>query len=71
MAEEKIKEHKIVVTLRPGDFRASMGRAPCSQEEFDRWAQLAEKWLLNGPSDWQVLYECAAKSMRGQDSDEE
>jgi len=69
MADERIKEHKIVVTLCAGDFEASMARKPRSQEEFDEWAYLAEKGLLNGHTDWQILYECTAEAMQRQDGD--
>ena len=39
----KIYEHKIVITLTNGDFEQSKRRGPKSQDEFDTWAQLAEK----------------------------
>ena len=41
-------EHKITIILSDGDFIESMSRAPESQTEFDTWAQLAEKGLMNG-----------------------
>ena len=56
--KEEIKEHKIVLTLSAGDFEQSMGRKPKSQDEFDDWAYLAEKGLLNGHIDWDIIYEC-------------
>ena len=62
MAQE-IKEHRIVLTLCVGDFEQSMGRKPKSQEEFDQWAHLAEKGLLNGHIDWDIIYECTKDAM--------
>lgn len=66
---DRIKEHKIVVTLCSGDFEASMARKPRDQEEFDEWARLAEKGLLNGHTDWDIIYECAADAMRDGDGE--
>ena len=53
--EEEIKEYKIVLTLCPEGFEFSMGRKPKSQGEFDGWARLAEKGLLDGHTDWDTL----------------
>jgi len=61
--EDLIKEHKIVLTLCSGDFEQSMGKGPRSQEEFNEWAQLLEKGLLNGHIDWDILYECTCDAM--------
>ena len=58
-----IKEHKISLVLCSGDFEMSMGRKPRDQEEFDEWARLTEKGLLNGHIDWDILYECTADAM--------
>jgi len=62
MAE--IKDYRIVIELAEGDFESSMGRKPKDQDEFDDWARLAEKGLLNGHIDWDILYECACDAMR-------
>ena len=59
----KIYEHKIVIILTNGDFEQSMGREPKGQDEFDTWAQLAEKGLLNGHIDWNIIYECTEYAM--------
>jgi hypothetical protein len=53
---KEIKDHTIILTLCPGDFERSMGRKPRDQAEFDEWARLAEKGLLNGHIDWDILY---------------
>jgi hypothetical protein len=60
---KKIEEHEIVLTLSAGDFEQSMGRLPKSQEEFNEWAHLAEKGLLNGHIDWDIIYGCTAEAM--------
>ena len=59
----EIKEYQIVLTFCVGDFGQSMGREPKGQEEFDEWAYLAEKGLLNGHIDWDTLYECTKDAM--------
>lgn len=56
-------EHQIVITLSEGDFIDSMGRVPKDKAEFDNWAHLAEKGLLNGHIDWSILYECTKDAM--------
>ena len=61
---QEIKDYEIRLTLCAGDFEQSMGRKPKNQEEFDEWARLAEKGLLNGHIDWDILYECACDAMR-------
>jgi len=43
-----------------------MGRKPKDQEEFEEWAELAEKGLLNGHIDWDIIYECTCNAMRQQ-----
>jgi len=60
---ERIKEHQITLTLCAEEFELSMGRKPKDQEEFDEWARLAEKGLLNGHIDWDILYECTCDAM--------
>jgi len=59
----KIKDYRIVIELRDGDFERSMGRKPRDQGEFDEWAHFAEKGLLNGHIDWDILYECTRDAM--------
>ena len=59
----EIEEHEICITLSIGDFSESMGREPMDQTEFDRWAELAEKGLLNGHTNWNVIYECTREAM--------
>ena len=59
----KIKDWRIVIELCEGDFERSMGRKPRDQDEFDEWARLAEKGLLNGHIDWDILYECSCDAM--------
>ena len=59
----KIKEHEIVLSLCPEEFEISMGMKPKSQDEFDEWARLAEKGLLNGHIDWDILFECTCDAM--------
>jgi len=60
----RIKAYQIVIELSENEFQRSMGREPRNQDEFDRWAQLAEKGLLNGHIDWDILYECTCDAMR-------
>jgi len=62
--EHKIKQHRITIILTHEDFRQSMGRRASNQEEFDEWAELAEKGLLNSHIDWDIIYECAEEAMR-------
>lgn len=69
MAEQKIKERDVVITFCPEEFEMSMGRKPRNQEEFDEWARLAEKGLLNGHIDWDILYECTADAMPKESGD--
>lgn len=64
-----IKDHQIMMELCEGDFEQSMHRKPRDQEEFDEWACLAEKGLLNGHIDWDIIYECTREAMPG-DQDE-
>lgn len=59
----EIKDHEIHITLSDGDFVESMGRMPENQDEFDRWAELAEKGLMNGHIDWDIIYECTKDAM--------
>ena len=59
----RIKDHEIVIQLCEGDFEMSMGRKPRDQEEFDDWAHLAEKGLMNGHIDWDILYECTCDAI--------
>jgi len=57
------REHTITLTLCEGDFEMSMGRKPRGDEEFEEWAYLCEKGLLNGHIDWDILYACAKEAM--------
>ena len=59
-----IKDHRIVIELCEGDFQMSMGRKPRDQAEFDEWACLAEKGLLNGHIDWDIIHECTREAMQ-------
>lgn len=65
--ENEISDYKIAIVLTEGDFEQSMGRKPKSQDEFDTWASLAEKGLLNGHIDWNIIYECTKDAMPGND----
>ena len=56
-------EHNITISLTDGDFVESMGRMPRDQQEFNTWARLAEKGLLNGHIDWSIIYECTKEAM--------
>jgi len=58
-----IYEHNITISLTDGDFVESMGRMPRDQQEFNTWARLAEKGLLNGHIDWSIIYECTKEAM--------
>ncbi|MFC1636535.1 hypothetical protein ACFL5Z_17020 [Planctomycetota bacterium] len=60
---QTIKDYKVTLSFLPGEFELSMGRSPRDQNEFDVWARLAEKGLLNGHVDWDILYECACDAM--------
>ena len=59
----RIDDYKITIALCKGDFERSMGRKPKDQEEFNDWAALAEKGLLNGHIDWDIIYECTKDAM--------
>lgn len=59
----QIKNHRIVIELSEADFEESMGREPRDQDEFDEWAMLAEKGLLNGHIDWDIIYKCTHDAM--------
>jgi hypothetical protein len=61
----EIKDYRIEIELCEGDFERSMGRKPRDQEEFEEWARLAQKGLLNGHIDWDILYECTRDAMAG------
>jgi hypothetical protein len=61
-----IKDHRIVIELCEGDFETSMGRKPRDQEEFDDWAHLAEKGVMNGHIDWDIIHECTREAMQMQ-----
>jgi len=56
--------------LCPEEFELSMGRKPKSHAEFDQWAALAEKGLLNGHIDWDILYDCTCDAMTNYGGDE-
>ena len=60
-----IKDYRIVIELCEGDFEMSMKREPRNQQEFDEWARLAEKGLMNGHVDWDIIYECTRDAMAG------
>jgi hypothetical protein len=57
------REYMTTLTLCEGHFEMSMGRKPRGDEEFEEWAYLCEKGLLNGHIDWDVLYQCAKEAM--------
>ncbi len=59
----QIKDYQILIELSEAEFELSMGRKPKDQDEFDDWAHLAEKGLLNGHIDWDILYECTCDAM--------
>ena len=59
----RIRDWRIMIELCEGDFERSIGRRPRDQDEFDDWARLAEKGLLNGHIDWDILYECSCGAM--------
>ena len=67
--DEEIKDHTITLTLCTGDFEQSMHRKPKNQQEFDEWAGLLEKGLLNGHIDWDILYECTYDAMKHGDEE--
>ena len=58
MAERK---YTITLTFCDGDFEISMGRTPRDDEEFEEWAYLLERDLLDGHLD--ILFECAREAM--------
>lgn len=58
-------EHTSTLTSCEGDFEMSMGRAPRDDDEFEEWAYLCEKGLLNGHIDWDILFVCAREAMAG------
>ena len=60
----RIQDYKKTKTLCEGDFEGSMARKPKDQEEFNKWAALAEKGLLNGHIDWSIIHECTKDAMR-------
>ncbi len=66
-----IKDHRIVIELCQGDFERSMARKPRDQNEFDDWAALTEKGLLNGHIDWDILYGCTCDAMQYKGDDNE
>lgn len=59
-----IKDYRVTLSFLPGEFELSMGRSPRDQDEFDAWATLVEKGLLNGHVDWDILYQCACEAMQ-------
>ena len=62
--DETIKDYEIVLTLCSEEFEFYMGRKPKGQDEFDEWSRLAEKGLLNGHINWDLLYRCTCNAMR-------
>ncbi len=67
----KIEDYKITMTLCESDFEQSMKRKPKDQEEFNTWAELAEKGLLNGHIDWSIIYECTRDAMPCDEEDDD
>lgn len=65
----RIKDYQIVIELCERDFETSMQRRPQDQAEFDEWSRLAEKSLLNGHIDWDIIYECTQEAMPGDDDE--
>ena len=53
-----VKDHQIIISLSAGVFELSIGRKPRDEDEFEKWALLLEKGLLNGHIDWDILYGC-------------
>lgn len=64
-----ITDHRIVIELSEDDFESAMARKARDQEEFDDWAYLVEKGLLNGHIDWDIVHECACDAMPGDDDE--
>jgi len=63
-----IKDYTITIILTHEDFRQSMGRRAKDQEEFDEWARMAEKGLLNGHIDWDIIYDCTRDAVQSQNA---
>jgi len=59
-----IRDHTITIILTHEEFRQSMGRRAKDQEEFDEWARMAEKGLLNGHIDWDIIYDCTRDAVQ-------
>jgi hypothetical protein len=59
----KVDDYRISIVLCEGDFERSMGRKTKGQEEFNEWAALAEKGILNGHVDWDIICECTKDAM--------
>jgi hypothetical protein len=59
----EMKDYRIVIDLCEEEFELSMGRKPRDQDEFDDWARPAERGLMNGHIDWDILYECTCDAM--------
>ncbi len=66
----EIRDYRIILHLCLEEFELSMGRKPKSQAEFDQWAALAEKGLLNGHIDWDILYDCTCDAMTNYGGDQ-
>ena len=64
MNQAVVRDHQLVISLTAADFRQSMGREPKDQDEFEKWALLIKKGLLNGHIDWDILYECTREAIR-------
>ncbi len=58
MKEATVRDHRIVISLSAADFEQSMGRKPRDEDDFEKWALLMKKVLLNGHVGWDILYEC-------------
>jgi hypothetical protein len=60
-----MKDHEIRINLSEADFEQSIKRKSKDQAEFDKWANLVEKGLLNGHINWDILYECVSEAITG------
>ncbi len=58
-----ITDYRVIIELCEEEFELSMGRKPRDQDEFDDRARLAERGLMNGHIDWDILYECTCDAM--------
>jgi len=70
MQMKKIEGYEICITLLEGDFIESMKRIPKGQAEFNQWAEHAEKGLMSGHIDWNIIYECTREAMQAKGEEE-